>query len=322
MVVKILDSRSVVFPSTRVYGDVELRPYKSDTSYESELLESSANQNRVDYNKYKFCSRVCTIVFAGSVEAALDIAEDKFTTVLDLLSVNYALSLLDFSPVGYAKDLHSGEYTKLITNQSSLTQTYLVDAFCGQGFDDVNFILSLDNDLADRYLKSLHWSRNAKRESNQQLRILFSWFSLEALLKEDERDNISGIAKWFLGFPNSSGRNAIDPKILQALNKDERYRSWNDVIAKKIDEIRIFRNDSVHSGFRSCDFSTQELALYDKITTLSSARCQHAVKVALMNKVQTVSEFKEFVPTIFEGRQGLVNDVLNNIVFMLDKVME
>jgi hypothetical protein len=166
----------------------------------------------------------------------------------------------------------------------------------------------------------LHWARNAKHEKNKQLKIIFYWFSIEALLKESENDNISGVLRWCLGFPNGKKRNEVPNSILSSLNTHPRYEYWSKEIVTIVEQIRIFRNDSVHSGFRSVDFTKSELELYTEVMTFGASRCQGAVNIALMNRIETVSDFKEYIGIIFEGRVGLINDVHGNLIYSLDEI--
>ncbi len=174
--------------------------------------------------------------------------------------------------------------------------------------------------MSERYLRSLHWFRNSKHENNQQLKILFSWFAVEALLKESELDNIGGTIRWFLGFPNGKSSLLVSASVLNELNQNPRYSIWKRQITDIIERIRIFRNDSAHHGFRTIDFTPKELDLYNHVMVLGLTRCQGAVQRALISGISTVSEFKEYMPYIFEDNCNLVNDVHGNILSILDSI--
>lgn len=320
LVVKILDTQSISLPSTLIYGSVELRSYKADSDHEIDILKESASNNQVDFNKLSFCARVATIITCDSILEAIDLSDNIFSEVLDLKSVEFAVSNFKTSSVGFVKNLESGSIQPINRIKLVPSMSFVVHQGDTQIFDVVNYILSLNNDLSNRYLRSLHWSRNSKHESNSQLKILFNWFAIEALLKESEYDNINGVVRWFLGFPNGKQRNDISTSLLENLSDHPRYEYWNKALITTVDRIRVFRNNSVHSGFRSVDFTKYDLELYSLVIAFSASRCQTAVQDALINGISSVSEFKEYIGPIFESNMNLINDVHGNILFSLEQI--
>ena len=320
LVLKILDSQSVSLPSTQVYGAVEFRSYKSDSECEIDALKKSASENRADFDKYSFCARITTIVDADSVYEAIDLSENIFSVVLDLKSVEFAISNFKTSDIGLVKNLESGSIHPITKSGYEPSMSFMVHQGDVQRIDVVNYILSLKSDLSERYQRSLHWARNSKHEKNVQLKTLFYWFAIEALIKESENDNVGGVIRWFLGFPNGKYRSDVSISLLDGLASHPKYDYWNKKIIEVVDKIRVFRNDSVHSGFRSVDFTKRELELYSLVMVYSSSRCQAAVQTALINGISTVSEFKEYIPIIFEENVNIINDLHGNILFSLDLI--
>lgn len=252
LVLKILDSQSITLPNTLVYGSVELRPAKSDSEDEVEILKESASLNRADFDKYSYCARIATIVDSNNIAEAIDSSDNLFSTVLDLKSKEFVISNVKTSDIGFVKELESGGIHPIPKAGHGLSMSFVVNQGEVQQFDSVNHILSLDSDLSNRYLRSLHWSRNSKHESKTQLKILFHWFSIEALLKESENDNVGGIVRWFLGFPNGRYRNDVTASCLATIRDHPSYTYWDKELIDIVDRIRVFRNDSVHAGFRAC----------------------------------------------------------------------
>jgi hypothetical protein len=322
LILKLLDTQSIFLPSTLIYGAVELRSDKADSDYEIAVLKESASSNRLDFDKYAVCARIATIVDCDNLTDAIDIADNKFSEVLDLKSVEFPNSYLKTSNIGYIKNLDSGHIQPLVRQEFGTSMSFVVHRSNIQCFDLSNYILSKNTELSCRYLRSLHWARNAKHEKNKQLKIIFYWFAIEALLKESENDNISGVLRWCLGFPNGKKRNEVSTSILNSLNAHPRYEYWSKEIITIVDQIRIFRNDSVHSGFRSVDFTKSELELYTQVMTFGASRCQSAVNIALINRIETVSDFKEYIGVIFESKVGVINDVHGNLIYSLDKIKQ
>lgn len=320
LVLKILDSQSVSLPSTLIYGSVELRSYRADSECEIAILKESASINRADFNKYSYCARIATIVEADNISEAIDISDNSFSAILDLKSVEFAISSFKTSSIGFVKDLESGEIHPISKQVYEPSMSFIVHQGDVQRLDMTNYILSLDNDLSARYQRSLHWARNSKHETNSQLKVLFHWFAVEALLKESETDNVGGMVRWFLGFPNGKQRQDVSPQVLTKLSNHPKYGFWSSNLTTTVDDIRIFRNDSVHAGFRSVDFTKYDLELYSQIMIFSTSRCQAAVQSALMNGISSVSEFKEYIGLIFESNQNLINDVHNNIIFSFEQL--
>lgn len=319
LVVKILDRQSIALPSTSVYGLVELRSYRSDSEQESEVLKRSASLSKLDFDKYMYCARISTIVQADNINDASDTADNLFSDILDLKSVEFAISNINTSDIGFVKDLNSGEIYPTTTQELHSSMMFMMHQGDIQQFDAVNHIISLKNELSIRYQRSLHWVRKSKHENNKQLKALFYWFSIEALIKESETDNVGPVIRWFLGFPNGVNRKNISAQRLNELASHSKYGHWDKELIKIIDKIRIFRNHSVHSGFRYVDFSKKELELYNQVMIFSASRCQAAVQHALLNGISTVSDFKECIWVVFEEINS-VTDVHGNILHSLERI--
>ncbi|MEQ6475243.1 hypothetical protein [Comamonas sp. wu1-DMT] len=158
------------------------------------------------------------------------------------------------------------------------------------------------------------------QKKNAQLKTLFYCFAVEALIKETENDNIGGSVRWFLGFPNGKNRSDVSVTTLLKLREHPSYDFWNKELIDIFEKIRVFRNDSVHAGFRSTDFTKNELNLYSQIMLFGASRCQSAVRFALINGIKNVSEFKEYIPIIFEENCNIINDIHGNIIYSLDQL--
>lgn len=322
LVVRILDDRSITLPSTMNYGSVELRSYSADTKLETDALETSASESGLDFNKHKICARIATIVDCETDSEAVHIADNKFLEVLDFKSTEFAVSAIKTSRIGLVKDLASGEIIPIKRSGFQQSLSFVVRNGAIQCFDIPNFLLSLTNELSDRYRRSLHWARNSKNETNPQLKIIFLWFALEALLKADENDNsVESFIRLFLGFPNGQQLGLVSPGVKTNLENHARYKYWQKRLIEIVKEIRDFRNDSVHSGFRSVDFTKEKLELFNSVMTYAISRCQAGVMQGLLSNIESLSDFKEYAVPLFENNENLINDVHNNIIYSLDHPM-
>ena len=322
LVVKILDDRSISTPRTMVYGDVELRSFTADSKLETEALELSASEGGLDFNKHKVCARIATIVECETPNEAVQQADNKFLEILDFKSTEFAVSNIKTSKIGFIKDLNSGEISPIKKSGFEQSISFLVSPGSTQCFDSTNYVLSLKNDLSERYKRSLHWARNSKNEINPQLRIIFSWFALEALLKANESDNsVESYIRLFMGFPNGIQLSLVSPITKSLLENHERYSYWRKKLSEIVKEIRDFRNDSVHSGFRSTDFTKEKLDQFKLVMIFAVSRCQAGVMRALLADISSLSEFKDYAVPLFEQNSNLVNDTHNNIIYSLEHPM-
>jgi hypothetical protein len=320
LVVKVLDPDSIYIPTTLYYESVELRSYKSDNAFEIEALRASSTDHHVNFEHYQVCARIATIVNSASSDDAVMEADAKFALIMDLKFIEFPTSSFNTSGVGFIKDLDSGVIIP-IKKPYSNSMSFLMRRHEIQRRDWIHFVLAKNTELKNRYLRSLHWSRHSKHEKNPQLRILFYWFCLEALLKESELDQIGGLLRCFLGFPNWKSKQSLDPSIISVLESHPRYKFWQKKLINDVDSMREFRNNSVHSGFRSMDFTAHDLERYDQIVLLATYRCQSAVLTAILRDIETLSEFKKHAGDILASNANLVNDIHHTVIFTLDKTL-
>lgn len=319
LIIKILDDQSISIPSTMVYGDVELRSYSADTDLETASLEISASEGGLDFSKYSVCARIATIVECNTFVEAIHLADNKFLEVLDFISTDFSISNIKSSKIGLTKNLDTGVVTPITKFEFEHSMSFVMPLGTIQCFDSTNYVLSLRNELSERYKRSLHWARNSKNEKNQQLKIIFLWFALEALFKESETDNsVESFIRLFLGFPNGKQSGLISAAVKANLENHEKYKYWQKKLYEVVQEIRDFRNDSVHSGFRSVDYTKEKLELFSKIMICATSRCQAGVMRGLLSKINTLPEFKEYAIVLFEENINLINDTHNNIIYFLD----
>lgn len=315
-VLKLLDNQGVYRPDTFVLVDVELRSPRSDFAEELAAIKESIKGNHTNLEDKLNC-RIGTIVQANSTDEASLLADERFVKALDIISSELPISSVRLTNCGYIKDLSTGTIKPILSTCFSPGMSFVMGKGQFRPMEFSQWIAIQNTDLATRYRRSLHWARNAKWERNLQLKILFDWFAIEALFKETPEDNVGPLIRWFLGYPNGPSAALVPSSILQELKSNPLYDAWKNKIQKSIESIRIFRNHSVHSGFRSVDFSVPETKLYSQIIVLGCSRCQRAVALALSNGINTVQEFKENTSLIFEVTENLINDVHGTILFSL-----
>ena len=320
LVVKILDTNSFTLPNTLIYGDVELRSASTDSDTELTILKESAEDHKLDFSRYTYTARISTIVHSDTPREAQEQATDRFSTILDLIMTKFPTSKVELSEIGFIKNLESGETIPIKKWEFTPSLLFVVNQGNIQQFDPINFIFSQKTELSERFLKSLYWARHSRHENNRQLKVLFSWFSLEALLKENIDDYIGATVCFCLGFPGKRRAQNIDQEFMRRIESHPKYFFWLNKLTIEVNNIRDFRNDSVHDGFRIVDCSKDTLALYEQIMMYGTSRCQQAVQHALLNGIHTVVEFKDYLPFIFEEFVR-VHDVHGNIIHSFDSAL-
>lgn len=313
---KLLVNQSVYFPTVLVVNNVEIRPCKSDLPEEKKALSQSIKSNEESINLDVNC-KLGTIVKAKNEAEAILFADEQFVKTLDILSVEFPLSELKIATSGYVKNLDSGQIEPIHNKNLKPNMTFLRRTGNFEKIRSCQWIAILDNELADRYRRSLYWSRICKFEKNIQIKILFRWFAVEALFKKTETDNVGPIIRWFLGYPNGEKAQYVSEVLIRKLQSKPEYLYLKDRIKDSVEAIRVFRNNSIHNGFRTVDFSTADIKFYNQIMTYGCSRCQGAVYAALAQKITTVDEFKEYIWIVFSENRNLINDVHGNILFSL-----
>jgi hypothetical protein len=318
-VCKVLKNPTISIAETVVYGDVEIRPSRSCTVHEKEVLAESIKATKCESEvNLAFGCLIGVIVEADSSDDADALADRQFVEVLDLLTVEYTMSQLVVAQCGYVKNLETGTVHS-ISKQVFDFGTLFVRRLSGMPqINNTQRVLHRTGELVDRYRKSIYWSRYASIEKSVHLSLLYRWFALEALFKENEGDDVTSPLMLFLGFPGSTYSQNISRDLLRRLSEDTAYSKWKKQMKALVDEIRNFRNDSVHAGFRSVDCTTEKLRLYGRVMSVGLPRCQGAVLEGIFNGLSSVPELKAYAGILFEDRANVESDILGTVVHILD----
>jgi hypothetical protein len=318
VVTRLFQDGGLYRPRTYTLGEADVRPPSTDLKQERDaLIQSLAiNKESADFN---IGMRIAVIIEADNEQDAISLAEEKFSVPVDLLrTVNAGLSRVSLMRSGCVLNLSTGQTIPISPKRFSPFTSFVTDSNPYPTIDMQQWILNANTELTSRYLRSIHWSGNANHEPNPQLRILFRWFAVEAMWKENEADNMAPILLWALGFPNGRNAGSVSSSVMSELRKHLTYSTWHKKIERDLDEIRTFRNKSAHEGFRAFDFSRQSLKRFNVIMTLGCSRSQGLGWRAIQEGIKTLSDAKESLPLLFEYRENLKNDILGTIIYMLE----
>ncbi|HCR4033742.1 TPA: hypothetical protein OOF45_003796, partial [Morganella morganii] len=101
-------------------------------------------------------------------------------------------------------------------------------------------------------------------------------------------------------FPSKKRHKHIEANILAILINDNDYNNVLNNMVGLFDEIRTFRNNSVHSGLRYFDINEKKLDLYNDTLKYCKFKCLEAVEHALViKKIKTLEELKNNMWDVF-----------------------
>ena len=251
LVVRLVNPKGIYYPRSFCLGNVEVRPPKTDAPDERECLKFSLQKNQEEAN-LKIAMRLATIMKnVGDQEEAYLQTQDLFEEALDILAMEECgISSVSLMKSGFVRDLISGHVIPRELKNFSPTTLFqtIRDRYPRISFKEY-LLFNREIEICNRFLRSLHWSRRASGEENLQIKILFNWFSIEALLKLNKKDAIVPKAMLSMGFPVGQAKNKVDVALLGKLESHPDYKAFKKLILKNMEEIEEFRNNSVHCGF-------------------------------------------------------------------------
>jgi len=183
--------------------------------------------------------------------------------------------------------------------------------------DSAQAFLSLpDNELKNALLRSIHWSRRSKLESSLQLKCLFRWFAAETIAKTGDED-ITPKLMQALGFPLGKIGIILPKSLIDLLINHPDYTYCKKTACDFLNDLRNFRNDTVHTGFREWDYDKNKLQICDHLVSMALSRLQNHALTAALSAMTTIAEFWDYFPIIFENTTNLQKDFHGNVLFMI-----
>lgn len=323
LVVRLLDHRGVFHPRTYALGKVEIRNRRADTRAERQAVMESAKA--FGDERPNDCMRIATLVEGDlSDYEAGQVAEERFDEALDVLAPEVAgLSRLELLGVGFFADVDRGRLRARMPplGRAGTTSFRMMREQFPQA-DWAQFLLGRPgSELAQRLVRSYHWSRKAQLERSRQLRVLFRWFAMEAIWMIEKEDDIVPRLRWSLGFPNGRGLRLLSARFAQRLAAHPTIAAWDGEIGDLLVQVKKFRNDSVHSGFRRQDVPRETLRAFDKITLLACGRVQGLAQAAIRAGLPSARDLFDYLPLLVECDANYVEDVHGTILFTLENPM-
>ena len=261
---------------SKIIGGAELHSASCDTKNERIALRESAQKNN-EFVNLDSSMRLSMVVSAQNEKESFYIARQVFSEAIDLWSVfdSVVVGSVRLVDVAFLVDMSTNKIQpfvreKQLLNSVCLHQTVFFPLTLSQALSAYNN----KDEFAIRVKRFCHWLRKSTTEEDNQLRILFLWFSIEALLKENEKDNIAPYVSMLIGFCATKQSSAA----WASLRTNEKYREYHRLFADNIEKIRIFRNNSVHSGFVPWDISEEDTYLFYYILHNASIKAASAIR--------------------------------------------
>jgi len=320
LVVRLLHDRGVYQPHTDVLGDVEVRSPRGDLLDETRAIALSRSAHGIPSPEADTAMRAATIVTSGSPVEADAVALERFELTADLRSLRAAgLSRHDVTAVGFRRDLSSGQIAPALPRKEwAPGPAFALVRKVWEGPDVAQWLASQPpSDLRTRLLRGLRWKRLADLEPNRQLKVLFRWFVVEATLRLKPEEDLVPWVLTFLGFPSGGVAAALDTTLRDELHAIPNYRSWREQVRNELAQVRDYRNDTVHSGFRPHDVSEQDLRRWVRLMSMVAPRVLHGVEEALLMGMVDPATMRSDAHRLLNAHGNLVNDLRGNLLHIL-----
>jgi hypothetical protein len=140
---------------------------------------------------------------------------------------------------------------------------------------------------------------------------------MEAIWMIRTEDNIAPRVRWALGFPNGRSALSLTSNFRERLQGYPNYRALSQLVHDRLEEVRLFRNNTVHSGFRKQDIPDEQLSKLDQITALSCGRVQRLAEMGILGGLDTPEDLLEQLPKLVENSPNYIGDVHGTVLYSL-----
>jgi len=322
VVVRMLAKGGISVLRTESFGAVDIRSPELDTPAERSALHASCLTFGEEPDD-TFSMRIVTVVEADNVYWADKLAGERFEEVANIRSAQVSSSAqIRLLEAGFIRTIGIGVVPREPRRRRNPGTFFRVTSGLFAPIDFGRWLCTTERtDLAKRLVRSYHWSHRAQLEPNRQLRILFRWFAMETIwaLGKDDGD-IGPRILWALGIPNGKGRALLSDERLSRLSNHASYAYWKNELERTIKEVRIFRNDTVHSGFRAQDKTFEELRQYSRITRIACKGVQRHAEMGLEANIETTAELLEFLPILLDT-DDYFDHIIGTLIWGLDNPM-
>lgn len=299
LVLRMMKPYNTVLPTSRVYGNVEIRKATSLFIEEKMKLEKSIKS----FNEHPLSittQLMAIIVEASTVNEADEKAEKEFIKILDLyVGLKYNLSTNELSEVGIIKNIDTMHIYSRV-NDIRTYPTFELKWNIIEGIDEVqNFLYrGVGNKLKEDYIRFLHWLRLANEEKNLHLKCLKYWIGFEGIIKINETDQMTSHLSALSGFLEGFIGREINQETRIIVISKNNYRELRKKVNDSLERMRKLRNDTVHHSLETFEVKAEYTELIQLFRFISK-NIKFYMEEALYLNLSSKEEFWCFFPELY-----------------------
>lgn len=304
LVTRLFSDKAFFRSETLVIGSVEFRIQRNESKIERKALIVSLEKHRESPQLIQISPRISTIIQSTSEQMAIENANIIFEEVTDALDQdeNFMSKYFVYKS-GYIRNLRNGQVNPIFPTNNKIIESpiFYIRNFYFEENNNIQkiFLSDKNTELFQRYLRSCHWHRKAKLEFSSQIRIMYRWFSMEAGWKSKEYEDISNFILSSIGYPSI---NINYNYHLMFKNNEEEviYKAQKNRFKDVVEQLRIARNNFVHSGFREWDLPDNQIKIFDGLSMIACSRLLSILQNAVAKEFSNLDEVKEVFPILLE----------------------
>ena len=303
-------------------GEVGIRNVKTNFSFEKKLYDYSSILCKENINDSNL-SILSLIVESGNEYEADNIAEQKIVEALDIYNPFRNIKLYE---TGYLKTLDDKFFYVRKKREISNLGVMFKNIFtwiplCE--FHDFIFLLP-NSELKECYLRFKHWENKSWQETDYQLKLIYLWFGLEAIIKLHDESIVDMLQKGLGFLIGNLGRNLTEEERNNIINQDkEKYKIARNNSKKIFERIREERVKIVHEAHKKWEYNGNSKYDYE-ILMMSSSRLDNYVKEALKKNIETKKDFLDEFTKLYKENKNLLEELYGTVIHFLlkDEVIE
>lgn len=318
VVTRMLEPRGISVAKTESFGNVDVCSPKLDSPHERDALHNSCRQFGETPDDI-LAMRLTTIIETGDIYQADILAQERFEEIANIRATQTAgSSRIRLMQAGYFRRIGGNITCREPARNSPQGLQFRVSSSFFEPMDFGKWLyVHKRSELAQRLIRSFHWSHRAKLEPSRQLRVLFRWFAMETIWTIRADDDVTPRVLWALGIPNGKGLMLMSPARIARIRAHARYDYWKRALEQTARDMKAFRNETVHNGFRAQDKTSEQLRSFGRVSWLACNGVQAHTEMALRVGVTSAEELLEYLPVLLDT-DDYADIAVANIIYALE----
>ncbi|MCG6146572.1 hypothetical protein [Leptospira bandrabouensis] len=307
------------FTTPKFYAEGEIS--KFTTLFPEEKIKILESAKSFQINFIEELGQVISVIVKGTnYTQALRESETKFDESLDILSKDfYSYIKCEISEAGIIKNLESLEIHTIKREDYNFNQSReaigSVFETKANEFEKPNIYQLIyefkHRNIVKAFLRSIHYYRLAKKESNIIYKFLSYWMSFEAISRTTKEDNIKQKLLFSLNIFTGKKYKNLNQTILKKMSVHPDFKLISKIVKKSIPTLISTRNSIVHNGFNANDINNQEIRKYCILLHFGISRLQNLCKESIIDNDINLSNFWEKIEIYF-NRIEKINTYFEN----------